>query len=108
MIVRGAWGSTALMDVAMIDRETAVVTWSEQTVAVAKLCARRVPRNGKAGPSTTDGKDLTIQTSSNTKWLHADSHEAKKSDLEVGQRVVVKMTVDGKTADTVKMSATEK
>src|SRR5260221_1084863 len=53
---------------------------------------------------TTDGKDLTIQTSPKTTWLHADNHAAKKSELAVGQRVVVKMMMDGKTADSVKMS----
>ena len=57
---------------------------------------------------TTDGKDLTIQTSPKTTWLDADDHGAKKSELAVGQRVVVKMTPDGKTADTVKMSAPAK
>jgi hypothetical protein len=54
---------------------------------------------------TTDGKDLTIQTSPKTKWLHSDNHVAEQSELAVGQRVVVKMTADGKTADTVTMSA---
>jgi uncharacterized GH25 family protein len=57
---------------------------------------------------TTDGKDLTIQTSPKTTWLHADSRAAKKSELAVGQRVVVKMMIDGKTADSVKMSAPPK
>lgn len=57
---------------------------------------------------TTDGKDLTIQTSAKTKWLHSDDHAAKRSELAVGQRVVVKMMADGKTADTVKMSAPAK
>jgi len=54
---------------------------------------------------TTDGKDLTIQTSPKTTWLHSDNHAAKSSELAVGQRVVVKMMTDGKTADTVRMSA---
>ncbi|HEY4640493.1 MAG TPA: hypothetical protein VII75_04050 [Thermoanaerobaculia bacterium] len=54
---------------------------------------------------TTDGKELTIQTSPRTKWLHSDSHAAKQSELAVGQRVVVKMMADGRTADTVKVSA---
>jgi hypothetical protein len=39
------------MDVAMLDAESAVVTWSEQTAAGAELRARRVPRNGRPGPS---------------------------------------------------------
>jgi len=53
---------------------------------------------------TTEGKDLTIQTSPKTKWLHSDDHAAKRSELAVGQRVVVKMMIDGKTAASVKMS----
>ena len=39
------------MDVVMVDADSAVVTWSEQTAAGAELRARRVPRNGKPGPS---------------------------------------------------------
>ena len=57
---------------------------------------------------TTDGKDLTIQTSPKTKWLHSGSHAAKSSELAVGQRVVVKMMIDGKTAASVTMSAPPK
>jgi hypothetical protein len=57
---------------------------------------------------TTDGKDLTIEASPKTKWLHSDGRGAKASELAVGQRVVVKMTPDDKTADTVKMSAPAK
>ena len=57
---------------------------------------------------TTDGKDLTIDTTPKTSWLHADGHAAKKSELVVGSRVVVKMNTDGKTAASVKMSAPAK
>ncbi|MDP9361798.1 MAG: hypothetical protein M3P29_10135 [Acidobacteriota bacterium] len=57
---------------------------------------------------TTDGKDLTIETSDKTAWLHSDDHPATKSELAVGQRVVVKMMTDGKTAATVKMSVPAK
>ena len=57
---------------------------------------------------TTDGKDLTIETSAQTAWLHADNHAAKRSELVVGQRVVVKMMLDGKTAASVTMSAPAK
>lgn len=39
------------MDVVMVDRDAAVVTWSEQTAGGAELRARRVPRNGQSGPS---------------------------------------------------------
>lgn len=57
---------------------------------------------------TTDGKDLTIETSPNTTWLHSDNHPANKSELAVGTPVVVKMSTDGKTAASVKMSAPKK
>jgi hypothetical protein len=39
------------VDVVMLDSDTAVATWSEQTATGAELRARRVPRNGKPGPS---------------------------------------------------------
>src|SRR5450759_1588694 len=45
---------------------------------------------------TTDGKDLTIETSEKTSWLSSDNHAAKQSELAVGTRVVVKMSTDGK------------
>src|SRR2546430_5604184 len=57
---------------------------------------------------TTDGKDLTIDTTSKTSWLHANGHTAKASELAVGSRVVVKMNVDGKAAASVKISAPAK
>jgi hypothetical protein len=57
---------------------------------------------------TAEGKDVTINTIASTSWLHADGQPAKESDLAVGTRVVVKMTADGKTAASVKMSAAEK
>lgn len=57
---------------------------------------------------TTDGKELTIQTSPKTTFSDADNHPAKQSDLAVEQRVVVKMMTDGKTAASVKMSAPKK
>ena len=57
---------------------------------------------------TTDGKDLTIDTTPKTTWLHTDGHAAKKIELVVGSRVVVKMNTDGTTAASVKMSAPAK
>lgn len=55
--------------------------------------------------TTTDGKDLTVTTSPKTAWLHADGSAAKQSELVVGSRVVVKMSTDGKTAASIKVSA---
>jgi hypothetical protein len=57
---------------------------------------------------TTAGKELTILTSPETAYLHADGHAATKNELEVGCRVVVKMAADGKTAAAVKMSVPKK
>jgi hypothetical protein len=57
---------------------------------------------------TTDGKDLTVQTTPKTSWLRANGKAAKKSELAVGSRVVVKMTTDGKSAMSVTMSAPAK
>jgi hypothetical protein len=57
---------------------------------------------------TAEGKDLTIQTSAKTEWLRSDGHVAKKTELAVGSRVVVRMNTDGKTAASVRMSAEKK
>ena len=57
---------------------------------------------------TTAGKDVTVQTTPTTAWLHADDHAAKRSELAVGSPVVVKMNKDGKTAASVKLSAPAK
>jgi hypothetical protein len=55
----------------------------------------------------TNGKEMTITTSASTTYLDANNHAAKRSDLAVGMRVVVKMSIDGKVA-TVRMSAAQK
>ena len=57
---------------------------------------------------TAKGDVVTIQTSSKTSFMHADNHKAKLSELAEGMRVVVKMSTDGKTAASVKMSPGKK
>lgn len=57
---------------------------------------------------TSDGKDLTIDTTPKTSWLDAKGHAAKKNDLAIGVRVVVKMNIDGKTAASVTMASPPK
>lgn len=57
---------------------------------------------------TSDGKDLTIDTTPKTNWLDAKGHAAKKNDLAIGLRVVVKMNIDGKTAASVTMASPPK
>ena len=56
----------------------------------------------------TDGKEVTISTTANTGWFYADGKPAGKNELAVGVRVVVKMSADGKSAASVKMSAPDK
>ena len=47
---------------------------------------------------TTDGKDVTVATSPATTW------DPARASLAAGKRVVVKMTLDGKTAASVRVS----
>ncbi|MEK6375944.1 MAG: hypothetical protein AABO58_24975 [Acidobacteriota bacterium] len=54
---------------------------------------------------TTGGKEITVLTSEDTAYAHSDGHAAKRSELAVGMRVVVKMTTDGKTAASVKIGS---
>jgi hypothetical protein len=54
---------------------------------------------------TSGGKDVTIDTTPKTSWLDAKGQAAKKSELKVGSRVVVKMNTDGRTATTVTMAS---
>lgn len=54
--------------------------------------------------TTTDGKSVTVQTSAATTYSDADGHAAKRADIAVGKRVVVKMMTDGKTASSVKLA----
>ena len=56
----------------------------------------------------TDGKEITVLTSSDTAYTNGDGQAAKRSDLVVGMRVVVKMATDGKTAASVKMGSAQK
>ena len=53
---------------------------------------------------TTDGKDIAVATSAATAYLRADGTTATRADLATGMRVVVKLTLDGKTAASVKMA----
>lgn len=53
----------------------------------------------------SDGDLESVSLSPKTAFLHSDDHAAKKSELAAGMRIVVKMTSDGKSAATVKMSA---
>lgn len=56
----------------------------------------------------SDGDQETVSLSPNTTYFHADDHAARAAELAAGMRVVVKMTKDGKTAASVKMSAPKK
>jgi hypothetical protein len=66
--------------------------------------------NGASGFTlkTADGKQITVQTSKSTTYWHANNQAAKWSEIVTGSRVVVKMSKDGKTAASVKMSPAKK
>lgn len=55
----------------------------------------------------TDGKEMHIQVSRTTAYVHADGHAAKAADVVVGKRVVVTIAKDGKTATKIKFAAKE-
>ena len=57
---------------------------------------------------TAKGDVLTIVTTSKTSFTHADKSKAKLSDLAEGMQVEIKMSTDGKTATSVKMSPAKK
>jgi hypothetical protein len=65
-------------------------------------------KDGSFMMKRTDGKNMTVLTSKSTKYLHADDHAAKRSELAKDMRVVVKIAKDGKTALSVKMSPAKK
>ena len=64
-----------------------------------------VQNNNEFLLTTAEGRDFNIVTTSSTVFTDANDHAAKFSDLVRGVRVVVKMNVDGKTADSVKIGA---
>jgi len=79
------------MDVAMLDAETAVVTWSEQTASGAELRARRVPRNGRPGPSVkvADSSAARAAGFARTAGLGEDVYVAWTEQTAVTKRVHV-------------------
>jgi hypothetical protein len=58
---------------------------------------------------TENGGDVvTIVTNKQTTFMHGDNTKAHLSDLAEGMRVVIKMSTDGKTAASIKMSPAKK
>jgi len=56
----------------------------------------------------SDGDLEKVELSNTTSYTHADNRAATRRELAVGIRVVVKMSADGKTVASVKMSAAPK
>ena len=67
----------------------------------------RLDPSGAFTLKKTDGTDFEVAVSPKTAYLDAKGKPAKPDMLEVGMRVVVKIAKDGKTAMSVKMSATK-
>jgi uncharacterized protein YxeA len=57
---------------------------------------------------TKDGTVVTVQTSSKTKFTHANNKAGKHKDLAEGMHVDVKMMSNGKTAESIKMTPEKK
>jgi hypothetical protein len=57
---------------------------------------------------TEKGDVVTVVTNKKTAFTHGDNSKAKLSDLQEGMRVVIKMSTDGKTATSIKMSPAKK
>ena len=56
----------------------------------------------------TNGRDRTVVVSKTTAYLHSDGHQARKEELNVNQRVSVRISKDGMTALSVKFQAAAK
>ena len=63
-----------------------------------------VEEDGSFMLKKTDGKTMHVLVSATTVYLLADGQKAEASDLKAGSRVVAKISNDGKTALTIKMS----
>ena len=68
----------------------------------------KINTDGSFVMKLTNGKERTVLVATTTTYSHADGHAGKQSELEVGKRVSVKISKDGKTAKTVKFSAVKK
>ncbi len=94
-----------LMSLALVFLLTATAAWAHAGHLHTYMgTVTMLHGDGSFMIKTTDGKDLTVLTSKSTVYTHADEHPATPNELAVGMRVVVKMSKDGKTAASVKMS----
>ena len=56
----------------------------------------------------TDGQTMHVLVAKTTAYQKADGNPASRTDLAAGQRVVVTISTDGKTATLVKLAAAKK
>jgi multidrug efflux pump subunit AcrA (membrane-fusion protein) len=56
----------------------------------------------------TDGETTHVVVATTTAYRHADGRVATRADLKSGNRVVVTISTDGKTATEVKLAAARK
>ncbi|HET8774657.1 MAG TPA: sialidase family protein [Thermoanaerobaculia bacterium] len=62
------------VDVVLLDEQTALVTWLEQTAAGAEIRARRVPRNGKPAPAVKIADSDAARAAGFTRIARAGEH----------------------------------
>ena len=53
----------------------------------------------------TDGKNVRVHVSKETRYVHADGRVAGRAELVTGRRVVVTLSKDGRTATSIKLAA---
>ena len=68
----------------------------------------KINTDGSFVMDMTNGKERTVLVSESTTYTHADGQKATPSELAVGKRVSAKISKDGKTALSVKLSAVRK
>lgn len=68
----------------------------------------KINKDGSFVMEMTTGKSRTVLVSKKTTYTHTDGHKGKHSELVVGKKVSAKISKDGKTALSVKLSASKK
>ena len=68
----------------------------------------KVNADGSFVIKMTNGKERTVLVSKSTTYSHSDGHAGKSSEVTVGKRIAAKISKDGKTALSVKLSAPKK
>ena len=78
--------------------------FAHNTHALTKMGTVKMVQGNALTLKMSDGDLEKVTLSDKTTYVHADDHPATRVELAAGMRVVVKMTADGKSVASVKMS----